>query len=333
MRSLGRDAGLAAVGFTHAEPFEEVRVVLQERKEQGLHGGMQFTYRNPERSTTPRRILDSAETLIVGAWPYAAHPRSGDEVTGLRGEVAAFAWRDHYVALRAALETMAVPLRDQGFTCRIVADDNALVDRAAAVRAGLGWAGKNSNVLLPGAGSWFVLGSIVTDAHYEADEPIAEQCGSCRRCIDGCPTGAIVAEGVVDARRCLAWLVQAEGDFPLEFRASLGARLYGCDDCQTVCPPSGDEPVDRVGDEVTSHDLVELLELDDATLMARVGRWYIPRRDPRYVRRNALVALGNTSVDDGELRSKVRATLARHAELGDPMLAEHARWAATRWGE
>ena len=120
----------------------------------------------------------------------------------------------------------------------MVADDNALVDREAAVRAGLGWYGKNSNVLLPGAGSWFVLGTVITDAPLPSSSRLSDGCGPCRRCLDGCPTGAIVAPGVVDARRCLAWLVQAPGSIPEDFRPAIGDRMYGCDDCQEVCPPN-----------------------------------------------------------------------------------------------
>src|SRR5438105_6711215 len=134
---------------------------------------------------------------------------------------------------------MARRLEVDGWRARVLADDNALVDREAARRAGLGWYGKNANVLLPGAGSWFVLGSVVTDAPLPpADHEVPDGCGSCTRCLDGCPTGAIVAPGVVDARRCLAWLVQQPGSFPVELRAALGDRIYGCDDCQEVCPPN-----------------------------------------------------------------------------------------------
>ena len=111
LEAIGVQAGLCAVGVTSAAPFEGTRVDLETRKAAGLDGGMQFTYRNPERSTTPRRILDTARTLIVGAWPYAAHPRTGDAPSGPRGEVAAFAWRDHYAALRSALDVIAEPRR------------------------------------------------------------------------------------------------------------------------------------------------------------------------------------------------------------------------------
>jgi len=197
------------------------------------------------------------------------------------------------------------------------------------VRAGIGWSGKNSNVLIPGHGSWYVLGAILTDAVYAPDVPVEDQCGTCRRCFDGCPTDAIIADGVVDARRCLAWLLQREGDFPLEFRAALGTRIYGCDDCQLVCPPSRGSGAAIRGDEVESLDLLELLTCDDDALMDAVGRWYIPKRDPRYVRRNALVALGN-STPGPEHRDEVATVLDRVAAGDDEMLAEHAEWARTQ---
>lgn len=344
LRTIGLNAGLTAVGFTHADPFDEARRTLVEHKQAGLHGGMQFTYRNPERSTTPTRILEEGRSLIVGAWPYRPTPDletpdldtaepDTDAATGRArrptGEIAAYAWRDHYASLKQALEAMAAALRDAGHTARVVADDNALVDRAAAIRAGLGWAGKNSNVLLPGHGSWFVLGAVVTDAVLDHDEPVEPACGSCRRCLDGCPTGAIIADGVVDARRCLAWLVQADGDFPVEFRTALGTRIYGCDDCQLVCPLSRGTDVALVGDEVTELDLLELLRMPDDELMATVGRWYIPKRDPRYVRRNALVALGNhlRSADPDDPTTAEARRLAEQFIGDDEMLSEHARWA------
>ncbi len=330
LRAIGLAAGLTAVGFTHAEPFAEAKVTLIERKDAGFHAGMQFTYRNPERSTTPTRILESAQSLIVGAWPYRP-PAEDDYAEPAHAEIAAYAWRDHYTSLKDALATMADALSAEGYVARVVADDNALVDRAAAVRAGVGFAGKNSNVLVPGHGSWFVLGAVVTDAPLEHDQPVESACGSCRRCLDGCPTGAIVAEGVVDARRCLAWLLQAGGDFPLEFRKALGTRIYGCDDCQTVCPPSRNTDTEPIGDEVRSLDLIELLTMDDADLLAAVGRWYIPKRDLRYVRRNALIALGNAALD-AELHDEAQQVIASY--IGDDdMLSEHAQWAAHELAE
>jgi epoxyqueuosine reductase len=235
--ALGRAEGLDAVGCTTAEPFTHARQALHERKAAGLHGGMAFTYKNPDRSTDPSAALPGAATLIVGARFYRRQDQASPNEPS--GRIARYSWVDHYAPLRHALVAMADVLRAEGYRTRILADDNTLVDRAAAHRAGLGWFGKNANLLLPGRGSWFVLGSLLTDAALPvADAVVADGCGSCVRCIDGCPTGAIVAPGVVDARRCLAWLAQRPGDFPDEFLEALGDRIYGCDDCQEVCPPN-----------------------------------------------------------------------------------------------
>ena len=300
---------------------------------------MAFTYRNPARSTEPDRALPGVAALVVAARAYD-HDDAPQPRRSATGRVAAYARADHYGELRAGLRRIADRLRADGWRCRVLVDDNAIVDREAAYRAGLGWYGKNANLLLPGRGSWFVLGSVLTTAPLPADAaPVDDGCGSCRRCIDACPTGAIVAAGVVDARRCLAWLVQAPGPFPVEFREALGDRLYGCDDCQTVCPinrrgdraaastttttaptatatatataadsprsvafrsrisgPQGDRTDSEPAPAPTFVDVVELLGASDDELMARHGRWYIPRRDPRYLRRNALVVLGNVGL-------------------------------------
>ena len=325
--AAGLAAGLDAVGVAPATPFASTRAALEERREQGLHGGMAFTYRNPDRSTDPSRTVAGARSLVVGALGYRRRTPKAPQRPA--GRVAAYARRDHYRELRTALGQVADLLGTAGHRAVVAADDNALVDREAAQRAGLGWYGKNSNILLPGKGSWFVLGSVITTAALEPSTPVPEQCGPCRRCLDGCPTGAIVAPGVVDARRCLAWLVQADGDFPLEFREALGDRLYGCDDCQEVCPPNKAAEPDDLDEDTAWVDLVELLGLDDEELMARHGRWYISRREPRYVRRNALVALGNSGrgTDPG-----VVETVYRYLSDSDPMLVRHAQWALDRLG-
>jgi epoxyqueuosine reductase len=342
---LGRQAGLDAVGICDANPFVDTRRTLLDRRARGWAGGMQFTYRNPERSTDPRTTLPGAAALFVGARRYeraapAARSRPGDSSpTGpARGRVAMYSWIDHYEPLRAALGTVADSLVQAGWQARVLVDDNALVDRAAAVRAGLGWYGKNSNVLLPGAGSWFVLGSVLTDAPLMAERPtptpVADGCRSCQRCLAACPTGALVGPGQLDARRCLAWLVQAPGVFPLEYREALGDRLYGCDDCQTSCPvnrlatqrfpPPPAEPQAQ-----RAVDILWLLGADDDELMATLGRWYIPRREPRYLRRNALVVLGNTG-DPAD--PAVADALVNALGAADPMVRAHAVWAASRLG-
>jgi epoxyqueuosine reductase len=321
----GRAAGLVAVGVTTAEPFDSTRRDLEERRAAGLASTMQFTYRNPARSTDPSRALPNAQALVAGAYPVCGVLAPEPLQPRTQGRVARYVWRDHYAELRDALDAVAEALRTDGFAARVLADDNALVDRAVAVRAGLGWFGKNANVLVPGHGSWVVLGCVVTDAPLvPSTEPVADGCGGCTRCIDGCPTGAIVAPGVVDARKCLAWLVQAEGTFPLEYREALGDRIYGCDDCQEVCPPS--RRVHHAEGGPRNVDLVRIIEASDDELLAEFGSWYIPKRDPRYIRRNALIALGNSRDES------VRGLLLRWSQSDDELLAEHATWALERLG-
>jgi epoxyqueuosine reductase len=331
LRRTGAAAGLDAVEVATAEPFVEVRTTLQERKRDGLHGGMAFTYRNPERSTDPGRALAGARALVVGARSYLEQAPAGEAPPPAAGRVARYAWSDHYAVLRTGLGAVAEVLHDHGWRARVLVDDNALVDRAAAHRAGIGWWGRNANLLLQGLGSWYVLGSVVTDAPLPPSSAAeADRCGACRRCLDGCPTGAITAPGVVDARRCLAWLLQADGPFPLEHRVPLGDRIYGCDECQEVCPPNRRAPVRPASPGATPWmPLLALLDDDDAAVLARAGRWYIPRREVRYVRRNALVVLGN--VGDGRDPAVVDV-LRRHLSHPDPLLRGHAVWAARRVG-
>ena len=300
---------------------------------------MAFTYRNPARSTEPDRILDGARSLVVGARRYPSQrvgTAPGDP-SHPRGEVARYASADHYERLREGLRALAARLRDEGWRARVVADDNALVDREAARRAGLGWYGKNTNLLLPGQGSWFVLGSVVTDAPLPGPvEVMADGCGACRRCLPACPTGALVAPGVLDARRCLAWLVQAPGVFPVEYREALGGRMYGCDDCQEVCPENlvverarSDGRLEPGADDEPSVDLLAVLSASDEELLAWLGRWYIPKREPRHLRRNALIALGN--IGDGA-QPTVEEVLCRALGDTDPLIRGHAVWAAARLG-
>src|SRR5687768_13929634 len=227
LRAAGSDAGLDVVEVASAEPFVEVRRDLEDRKAAGLHAGMSFTYRQPARSTDPEVALRDAASLVVGARSYLTDGPLAGEGPSIAGRVARYAWEDHYAHLKDGLKAIAGVLKANGWRARVLADDNAMVDRAAAHRAGIGWWGKNANLLLPGLGSWYVLGCVVTDAPLEpSSTPVEDRCGACRRCLDGCPTGAITAPGVVDARRCLSWLLQAEGPFPRELRVALADRIY-----------------------------------------------------------------------------------------------------------
>lgn len=338
LRRLGLEAGLDAAGIADAGPWPDALAQLEDRQRRGFADGMGFTYRDPARATDPRRAVPGGAALVVGAVAYRRRPPPAPPASGGPfGRVAAYAWIDHGETLRRALKVVARRLKQDGWRARVLIDDNGLVDRVAAHRAGIGWFGKSSNLLLPGRGSWFVLGSVVTDAPLPPnDEVQPDGCGSCRRCLDGCPTGAIVEPGVVDATRCLSWLLQIDGDFPEAYREALGDRLYGCDDCQEVCPPNRRLELDDGGALPPAEegsravvDVVDLLAADDATLLERHGRWYLPRRDPDHLRRNALVVLGNSGAGDDP---RVAATVERYRRHPNPVLRRHADWAAQRLG-
>ncbi len=328
-------AGIAAAhGITHtgvaaATPLSRAREEMERRRRAGLHGGMQFTYRDIARSTDPQRAVGGARAVFAGALPYPSdEPPAAD---GPVARVARYAWAGHYDTLRAGLWAVARRLRADGWKAVAFADDNSIVDREVAYRAGIGWFGKNANLLIPGAGSFFVLGSVVTTAPLPAAHaPQGDGCRSCTCCFGSCPTGAIIAPGVIDARACLAWVLQRPGSIPEAMRAAVGDRIYGCDDCQTACPPTmRGQRVALRGTIAAWVPVLELLDADDQDVLARWGRWYLADRDPRWLRRNALVVLGNVA-DPADPR--VPAVLARYLAGDDPVLREHAQWAARRLG-
>jgi len=345
---LASRAGLHRVGVARAEVLHRARHALDERKSHGLHNEMQFTFRNPSRSTDPHKTMPTAKSLIVGALSYASLLPEHSTKTDARVEsegtdrylarIARYVWSDYYEQLKTMLRVVADRLNEDGFRSIILADDNSIVDREVAYQAGLGWFGKNSNLLIEGAGSYFVLGCIVTDAELVvADQTVEDGCGSCRRCLDDCPTNAIVAPGVVDANRCLSWLLQKPGVFDPRFRAALGDRIYGCDDCQEVCPPT--VRFERKNPSSSAHSgqqsvrafasVLEILTSDDATLLKEFGAWYIAARDPKWLRRNALIILGNIGDPADE---RVAEILGDYLSHRDAVLRAHAVWATARLG-
>jgi epoxyqueuosine reductase len=294
---------------------------------------MQFTFRNPARSTNPSFVVPGARSIIVGAVSYYEATPSTPGANA--GRVARYAWRDNYETLRRALGAVVDELKSVGHRAVAVADENSLVDREAAYLAGLGWYGKNANLLLEGSGSWFVLGGVVTDAVLPVSTPVADGCGTCRRCLDGCPTGAIIEPGVVDAARCLAWIIQKPGVIDRSMREAIDDRMYGCDDCQEVCPPSTratrveTRPAADTPSIQAFVDPVAILAMSDAEILGNFGRWYIHDREARWVRRNALVVLGNSADRDD---AAARVAVARCIVDPDPIIRAHGVWAAARIG-
>lgn len=320
MEAAGRRAGLDAFGVCTTEPFADVRSSIERRVTDGTAGRLRFTFAAPERSTDVRASFSWAERLVVGARAYlpdAGHPGPAQPGTG---RIARFAVDDAYQLLRRALDEVAARLQATGFQAALLVDDNRLVDRAAAARAGIGWWGKNTMVLAPGHGPWLLLGSVVTDAPLPVSPPMRRDCGTCTACLPACPTGALTAPGVLNATRCLAYWAQTPGIIPLEYRAAMGDRLYGCDDCLDVCPP-GSRLLGATTAVRGRVDLVELLASTDHQLLSSYQRFYIPRNEARYLRRNALVVLGN-SRERGFV-----GLLAGYLGHPDPLLRIHAAWA------
>jgi epoxyqueuosine reductase len=287
---------------------------------------MGFTMRRPEVSCHPESLLPGARTVISAALCYyapAAEPRPGE------GRLPRYTWSDRYAELREKLDALG---RRLGGSYRVLVDENDHVDREGAVRAGVAFYGKNTLAITRRHGSWVVLGTLVSDLAVEPAERLDAGCGSCTLCIDACPTGALDEPGVLDSTRCLSYWTQAPAAIPLAYRRELGASVYGCDICQDVCPWNrgvekrrADAPAGGGGEPAVS--LREWLEADGEELVERYDRLYVPRNDPRWLRRNALVAAGNVGGPAD------RPAVARHAEGEDELLREHAAWALARLDE
>ena len=326
LNDLATDHGCVGFGVTTAEPFPRVAETMEDRRAQGLSGELAFTYTDVSVATDPRATHPWAESVISMAHPYVPGTAETDDGAPGTMAVARFAETDHYVALRRALEAVAAALEEEGFRAGLFADDSRLVDRAAAVRAGVGWWGKSTMVLVPGSGPWVLLGSVVTDAELAADEEMRRTCGTCVACMPACPTGAIVAPGVLDATRCLAYWLQTAGLIPLELRAAVGDRLYGCDDCLTACPP-GHPALGQSVNLPIRPQIRHILGVDDQTLLDEYDHFYLPGRRPRILRRNALVAAGN------DRSSALRNPVIGYLGHPDWLLRAHAAWATAQFGD
>jgi epoxyqueuosine reductase len=330
LAELALGVGLDAVGAAPAAAYEETERHIRERCEAGLFADMRFTMARPDISCHPESLLDGARTVISAALCYYApnHGPGPDLQTG-QGKLPRYAWRDHYAELREKLDLLG---RQLGGSYRVLVDANQHVDRAGAVRSGVGFYGKNTMVITRTHGSWVVLGTVVTDVEIESTPPLELDCGACRLCIDACPTDAIVAAGVLDARLCLSYWTQAPARIPEEYREELGSQVYGCDICQEVCPWNRGVEKRRSGDGLAAEatptvSLVDWLERDGSELMAEFDRLYVPKNDPRWLRRNALVALGNSGG-----QSEVEA-VERYAESDDDVLRDASEWALTKMAE
>jgi epoxyqueuosine reductase len=323
---LAEELGIDAIGATPAEPYERTERHILERREQGLFADLRFTMAQPEVSCHPETLLPGARTVVSAALCYYA---DAPEPTPGEGRMPRYTWYDAYAELREKLDALG---RQLDAEYRVLVDANQHVDREAAARSGVGFYGKNTLLITRRHGSWVVLGTLVTTAELESTPPLDLDCGSCRLCIDACPTGALDEPGTVDANRCLSYWTQSKHSIPEAYRTELDDRVYGCDICQDVCPWNRGIEKRRSGDHLGSLaeptvSLVDWLEAEDAELRVRYDRLFVPRDDPRYLRRNALIALGNNG------RPEDSALAERYARSEDPLLREHAEWALARLAE
>jgi len=318
---LGEELGLDAIGAAPVSPYEETERHIRERRARGLFADMRFTMARPDVSCHPETLLDGARTVVSAALCYWAE---GEEPPPGHGRLPRYTWWDAYAVVRDGLDELG---RRLGGDYRVLVDANQHVDREAAARSGVGFYGKNTLLITRRFGSWVVLGTLVTTAELEPTSPLDAGCGSCTLCIDACPTDALEEAGVLDATRCLSYWTQSAEPFPEGYREALGDRVYGCDICQDVCPWNRGVEKRRAGEAAPAGSephvsLVDWLEAPDEELSERYDRLFVPRNDPRYLRRNALVALGNGAGDP---------ELARpYAEGADPLLREHAEWVLGR---
>jgi epoxyqueuosine reductase len=337
LRKCAVRAGLAGLAIGPARPLEEAAARLRDRVRKGFAGHYGLTEGSEERFCRPDLLLPGARSLICCALSYLRPSEPDAPARGsLTGVVARFArGRDYHLVLRERLAVVEDRLKElvPGCSTRILCDTGPLMDRAAAMASGLGWAGKNACVFAGESGSWVVLGEIVTDAELPFDEPFRDHlCGSCELCLAACPTGAIVSPFEIDLNRCISHLTQMSGIIPRELRPLMGTMIYGCDICQEVCPqnasavpgdPSGLEP----GPVPAYPDLIGLLEMTqrefESSLKKGSPGWIGRNR----LRRNACVALGNLG-DPAAVPALLKA-------LHDPsaVVRAHAAWALGRIGE
>ena len=321
---LAEEVGLDVVGAAPASAYETTERHIRERRARGLFADMRFTMARPEVSCHPETLLAGAQTVVSAALCYW---HDAGELAAGQGRLPRYTWYDAYAELREKLDALG---RRLGGAYRVLVDANQHVDREAAARSGVGFYGKNTMLITRRFGSWVVLGTLITEAELEPTPPLDADCGSCTLCIEACPTGALDEPGVLDANRCLSFWTQSGSSIPEPYREELGAQVYGCDICQDVCPWNRGVEKRREGlappPEAEPHvSLADWLEASDEELAERYDRLFVPRNDPRYLRRNALVALANTGGDP---------ELARpYAESDDELLREHAEWALARLEE
>ena len=341
IKAWGEDLGFQQLGICDLDlAAHEAR--LEQWLAQGFHGSMGYMERHGRRRSRPAELVPGTLRVISARMDYlpaAARPAAElleEPATALVSRYAL--GRDYHKVLRKRLQRLADRIEGEigPFGYRVFVDSAPVLEKALAEKAGLGWIGKHSNLLNRRAGSWFFLGEIFTDLPLPVDRPAENHCGDCVRCIEACPTGAIVGPYRVDARRCISYLtIELKGPIPVALRPLMGNRIYGCDDCQLVCPWN------RFAQHSAEQDFNPRHDLDTASLLALFA-WeedeFLRRTEGSAIRRagyqgwlrNIAVALGNVPVTGGADQQAVVQALEARREHPSPLVREHVAWALER---
>ena len=333
IRQWGDALGFQALGFTGID-LRTHESYLQKWLAEGYHGDMEWMARHGNKRSQPDALIPGTCTVITVRMDYLPEGKDAEQVLS-QSELAYISryalGRDYHKLMRTRLAKLANQIETHlgGGQYRAFVDSAPVLERALAENAGLGWIGKNTMLLNDKAGSWFFLGEIYTDIPLQPDPPqTAQHCGTCQACLDVCPTQAFVAPWVLDARRCISYLtIEFDGVIPEALRPAMGNRIYGCDDCQLVCPwnkfaAQTGEPDFAPRHGLDSITLIDCFGWDEATFLARTEGSAIRRIGHIQWRRNIAIALGNANTSEGEVNALTSA-------VDDPseVVREHVRWA------
>lgn len=329
MKEAAKDLGIDAIGIASPDPFVTLKERLIRHRELGRESGFEPT-EDLDRRTDPSLLFDRPKSIIAIAVAYTSKlenaPKS--EVGARRGLFSRTSWgNDYHVVLRDRMNRLEEWLRERVPELRAesMVDTGELSDRAVAERAGIGFSGKNCFVISPELGTWIYLGEMITNLPLSPDEPITEQCGECTKCLDACPTGALVGPGELNAQHCVSFLTQTKTMVSDTHMQKIGNRLYGCDTCQIVCPINRGKNWTHHEDmrpdaELVKPLLIPLLSMSNKEFKAKYGHMSGAWRGKKPIQRNAVIALGNfkdataipalTEVLNHDPREVLRATAA-----------------------
>lgn len=293
--------GIDKIGFTSASTFEEMKVRLITQQKLNYQSG--FEEKDIEKRVNPSLLLDKPKSIISIALAYPSKMK--ERVVSKKGERRGIFCRaswgtDYHIVLKDRLKKLEDYIQERipDALCKSMVDTGELVDRAVAQRAGIGWSGKNCAIITPEFGSYVYLGEMITNLPLEPDTPMEDQCGTCNKCIDVCPTGALIQGGQLNAQRCIAFQTQTKGFLAEEFREKLGNRIYGCDTCQTVCPKNKgmdfhNHPEMEPDPEIAKPLLQPLLFISNKEFKEKYGHISGSWRGKKPIQRNAIIALAH----------------------------------------